>query len=73
MLTRFINCKHFISNEFNEKKLNLKKSERTVADNLRLEKGLIHEVDYFKAVSYTHLRAHETGRNRVCRLVLEKK
>ena len=51
MLTRFINCKHFISNEFNEKKLNLKKSERTVADNLRLEKGLIHEVDYFKELS----------------------
>ena len=27
----------------------------------------------FKAVSYTHLRAHETGRNLVCRLLLEKK
>src|SRR5678809_1558641 len=26
-----------------------------------------------KAVSYTHLRAHETGRNLVCRLLLEKK
>ena len=23
-----------------------------------------------KPVSYTHLRAHETGRNRVCRLML---
>ena len=27
----------------------------------------------WKAVSYTHLRAHETGRNLVCRLLLEKK
>ena len=27
----------------------------------------------FTAVSYTHLRAHETGRNLVCRLLLEKK
>ena len=27
----------------------------------------------FNAVSYTHLRAHETGRNLVCRLLLEKK
>ena len=27
----------------------------------------------FQAVSYTHLRAHETGRNLVCRLLLEKK
>ena len=28
---------------------------------------------YLSPVSYTHLRAHETGRNLVCRLLLEKK
>ena len=28
---------------------------------------------YKGTVSYTHLRAHETGRNLVCRLLLEKK
>src|SRR5678810_243801 len=28
---------------------------------------------YHTSVSYTHLRAHETGRNIVCRLLLEKK
>eukprot|EP01015_Nassula_variabilis_P025207 TRINITY_DN488_c0_g1_i23.p1 TRINITY_DN488_c0_g1~~TRINITY_DN488_c0_g1_i23.p1 ORF type:complete len:558 (+),score=114.53 TRINITY_DN488_c0_g1_i23:107-1780(+) len=27
----------------------------------------------YRTVSYTHLRAHETGRNLVCRLLLEKK
>ena len=27
----------------------------------------------YMPVSYTHLRAHETGRNLVCRLLLEKK
>ena len=27
----------------------------------------------YASVSYTHLRAHETGRNLVCRLLLEKK
>jgi len=27
----------------------------------------------FKAVSYTHLRAHETRHDLVCRLLLEKK
>ena len=27
----------------------------------------------FKAVSYTHLRAHETPEHLVCRLLLEKK
>src|SRR5678809_709772 len=30
-------------------------------------------VSYVAPVSYTHLRAHETGRNLVCRLLLEKK
>ena len=29
--------------------------------------------DVWGTVSYTHLRAHETGRNLVCRLLLEKK
>src|SRR5674476_1569033 len=28
---------------------------------------------FLMPVSYTHLRAHETGRNLVCRLLLEKK
>ena len=31
------------------------------------------ELSHYMAVSYTHLRAHETGRNLVCRLLLEKK
>ena len=31
---------------------------------------LIEEVKYIKAVSYTHLRAHETGNDLVCRLLL---
>src|SRR5450756_2962386 len=30
-------------------------------------------LDYIKAVSYTHLRAHETRHDLVCRLLLEKK
>ena len=30
-------------------------------------------VNSLYTVSYTHLRAHETGRNLVCRLLLEKK
>src|SRR5450756_2476550 len=29
--------------------------------------------DYYKTVSYTHLRAHETRHDLVCRLLLEKK
>ena len=33
----------------------------------------VFETRNFDPVSYTHLRAHETGRNLVCRLLLEKK
>src|SRR5665213_4125604 len=32
-----------------------------------------HSPAEVRTVSYTHLRAHETGRNLVCRLLLEKK
>src|SRR5674476_191436 len=41
--------------------------------------GMFADPDYYtefryqNPVSYTHLRAHETGRNLVCRLLLEKK
>src|SRR5665647_3773731 len=35
--------------------------------------ALIKTVQYIKAVSYTHLRAHETDSYLVCRLLLEKK
>src|SRR5450759_5779448 len=32
-----------------------------------------HLLDWFHTVSYTHLRAHETRHDLVCRLLLEKK
>src|SRR5674476_1513139 len=38
-----------------------------------LERMTAKVIDGKKPVSYTHLRAHETGRNLVCRLLLEKK
>ena len=42
---------------------------------LGLENNIVYDVNdvLTGAVSYTHLRAHETGRNLVCRLLLEKK
>ena len=46
-LIKYIKCNHIISNDFNEKKLKLKRNTRTVADELRLEKGLLHEAWYF--------------------------
>ena len=48
MLTRFINCKHIISNEHNEKSLKLLRKKRTITDELKIEKGLLHEALYFK-------------------------
>eukprot|EP00658_Telonema_sp_P-2_P022704 TRINITY_DN1907_c0_g1_i4.p1 TRINITY_DN1907_c0_g1~~TRINITY_DN1907_c0_g1_i4.p1 ORF type:complete len:105 (-),score=29.42 TRINITY_DN1907_c0_g1_i4:32-346(-) len=35
--------------------------------------SLVHLEDSPRAVSYTHLRAHETPEHLVCRLLLEKK
>src|SRR5678810_231529 len=45
--------------------------DRARAVEWKEDKGFYRVV--VKAVSYTHLRAHETGRNLVCRLLLEKK
>src|SRR5678810_952818 len=45
------------------------RNEATVAGNLR-HKNIVTVYEYGSfAVSYTHLRAHETGRNLVCRLL----
>ena len=51
MLTGFINYKHYITDEFSENILKLKKSKKTVAENLRIEKGILHEEEYFKKLS----------------------
>ena len=49
MFTKFINCRHIILNEFkNEKSTD---EERTISEKLRLEKGLLHELNYFKELS----------------------
>ena len=44
----------------------------TPNQNTKDHKDTVPEYSIY-AVSYTHLRAHETGRNLVCRLLLEKK
>ena len=45
-------------------------SARAMARHGRTETGVVYG---FIAVSYTHLRAHETSLHLVCRLLLEKK
>ena len=49
------------------------KGDDTLMVDLFEENGNEKIKIYLGAVSYTHLRAHETGRNLVCRLLLEKK
>ena len=48
MLKSYLSCKYTIFNEVNGNKLNLKKIELSKNDQLRLEKGNIHEKDYLK-------------------------
>src|SRR5674476_92681 len=43
------------------------------AEVARLLPVEVGDLNRLYPVSYTHLRAHETGRNLVCRLLLEKK
>ena len=51
-----------------------RKTAEIEAEKAQLEAQLEHaEVERLKAVSYTHLRAHETVLDLVCRLLLEKK
>ena len=45
--------------------------QKCYANHGTVDEALI--VAYLRAVSYTHLRAHETLMNLVCRLLLEKK
>ena len=46
----FINNRDLII-ELKEKLLDLKPSEKTIIDNLRIKKGLDHEAEYFKQLS----------------------
>ena len=48
-------------------------AHETLAGHLRAILGMLTVEEIYKAVSYTHLRAHETVLDLVCRLLLEKK
>ena len=46
--------------------------QTVIYKDITLQLGEVYNLNV-ETVSYTHLRAHETGRNLVCRLLLEKK
>ena len=50
------------------KMMNLEVTKKILAQNGHYKTP--DKLEVFKPVSYTHLRAHETKANRVCRLVL---
>ena len=64
----FQTSKFYCKTDFNM--ADIKKEEESYVD---LPKFYTFKSTDERAVSYTHLRAHETGRNLVCRLLLEKK
>ena len=55
------------------KRLNSSFLEKKELHNKKMMRARKFDTEEFHSVSYTHLRAHETGRNLVCRLLLEKK
>ena len=65
MLKSYLSCKYIIFNEVNEKKLNLKKIELSKNDQLRLEKGNIHEKNYLKELKkkYKKVLQNKTYQN----------
>ena len=48
MLKKYLSCKHIIYNEINEKKLKLKRKPHSNIDQLRFDKGNMHEAKYFE-------------------------
>ena len=50
------------------------KGKKPTEETVKVAKSSASTLEnYSKAVSYTHLRAHETSQDLVCRLLLEKK
>ncbi len=48
MLKKYLSCKHIIFNEKNEHRLKLKRKPHSNIDQLRFDKGNIHEAKYFE-------------------------
>ena len=44
----YLNCKHIIFFEANKNKLGIKKKDKNISDLKRLEKGNLHEDEYYK-------------------------
>ena len=68
LLQRFLQYVTCASETYQEREFCIMMEEELTSLGLHWERQEIGET-----VSYTHLRAHETGRNLVCRLLLEKK
>jgi len=65
MLKNYLSCKYTIFNEVNEKKLKLTKIELTKNDQLRLEKGNIHEKNYLKELKKKYTKVIDLKNNKL--------
>ena len=66
---------HYVENKFSDicKRYGFKEIRTPMFEHTEVFARGIGDTTDVVPVSYTHLRAHETGRNLVCRLLLEKK
>jgi predicted RecB family nuclease len=55
-LKDYLNCKHKIFLEANKNKLGLKKKDKNISDLKRLEKGNLHEDEYYKLLKNKYLK-----------------
>ena len=70
----FLEKKNFMEKCYDfEKKRGIERIVKAVTNSMKVNDDDSLIVQYIKAVSYTHLRAHETDSYLVCRLLLEKK
>ena len=67
--------RRFTGGEVDSPSRNLARYVKAQADQYmtNLDVMMVYRLDRYRPVSYTHLRAHETLRYLVCRLLLEKK
>ena len=72
MLRRYLSCKYKIFNEINEEKLKLKRIELKTNDKLRIERGNIHEKEYFKELKKRKFYTKPSVAKRLKREAAEK-
>ena len=67
MLKKYLSCKHIIFNEKNENRLKLKRKPHSNIDQLRFDKGNIHEAKYFEKLKKKIFKGQRYKETKKCR------